>query len=138
MNRRRRSESLKPIRACQSAARRALAALCVVAALGSASAPALADEVQSVICIYETAANAQGFHDWEDSDAGSLTEKLAERHWLEAFDSLVACVAQKEGICGHVGRMYHDEIALPDLSMSERSALVNMVWNCVYLDNPDG
>lgn len=141
MNRLQRSQSLKTARPCHNrpaSVKRALAALCLVAALGITSTPAHADELQAVICTDEAAAHAQARDYYEDSDAGSLTEKLAERLRMEAFDTLFACVARQEGLCGHVGQMYQDESASPELSRSERDELVIMVMNCVYLGNPDG
>ena len=135
MNRRRRSQSLKTARPCQPAAKRALGALCVVAALGIAPASSLADEPEPVICIDETAAYFQAWRDHSDSEDGSLKRQLAAKAFDEAHFALIACVVRQEGICGQAGRRLQD---LDWESTTELEELWRMHWNCVFTGNPDG
>ena len=114
---------------------RTLAALCIVAALGIASAVALADEPEAVICIDESAAYFQAWRAHSDSEDGSLKHELAARAFDEAHFALVACVARQEGLCGQVGRMLRD---LDWESKTELEELWRMHWNCVFTGQPDG
>lgn len=118
----------------------AMALAVTVAAPGLGPAPSLAEELEAVICVDEYAAHRQALHDWNDrgNDAGSIRGKLAEQRWVDSFVALVACAARQEGTCGQVGRMYHDEITAPALSLSERNELSAMFFSCIHLGKPDG
>ena len=136
MNHRRRPESLKPIRACQSAAKREVAALCVLAALGIAPAPSAAGD--AVLCVEEHATLEAAWESEAAAEAGSLMHKLARDAALGALGAELECLARQPGLCGQIGTMLgrnlRGEIEITDYDFAE---LVAMRVGCIHKGAPE-